>query len=384
MDAAMDTATRGRKSGMNERERLIRTLTCSGPDRPSYGDYFYYDSTRERWESEGLPEGLDRGGLFDYFGMDHIDIWGKDKLPVEAGPLPGFEPKIFEETAEYTIQRLESGVVVKVLKDVSPAMPQFLSYPVSDRKNWLDIKRRLNPDTHGRLPDNLAEVGHVSSTRTTPLGAWLGGTYGYIRNWMGVEKASYIFYDDPDLVKEMIEHLTYFFSTLARRIFASNVQLDWVMFWEDMAYNHGPLLSPEKYRKYCLPFYRTMTEIFHQNGVKVIGMDSDGNITELIPLWLDIGINTMHPMEVASGMDVREIRRRYGTKINFIGGIDKRALAHSRAAIDAEVIPKVRELLDTGGGFIAECDHGIPPDVSFDNYCYFRKLVRKLSERSKI
>lgn len=63
---------------MNERERLIKALTCTEPDRPSYGDYFSYDSTRKRWECEGLPKkDFDSGDLFDYFGMDHIDIWGR-------------------------------------------------------------------------------------------------------------------------------------------------------------------------------------------------------------------------------------------------------------------------------------------------------------------
>ncbi len=277
------------------------------------------------------------------------------------------------------MRKTESGQTVKELKNVPPpAMPQHLSYPVIDLRSWQDLKSRLDPNTPGRLPDNLTEIGRASSARTTPLGAWFGGTYGYIRNWMGVENASYAFYDTPGLIEEMVEHLIYFYSTLARRIFAAGVQLDWVMFWEDMAYKTGPLLSPEKYRKYCLPFYHVMIEILQQNGVKVVGMDSDGHIQELIPLWLDVGINVMHPMEVASGMDVREIRCKYGAKVSFLGGIDKRALAAGPKAIDLEIIPKINNLLDAGGGFIAECDHGIPPDVSFDNYCYFRDLVRKL------
>ena len=114
--------------------------------------------------------------------------------------------------------------------------------------------------------------------------------------------------------------------------------------------------------------------------MKVIGLDSDGDIRLLIPTWLDLGINVMHPMEAASGMDVRDARKRYGNQVSFLGGIDKRALALDRAAIDAEVIPKVRSMLETGGGFVVEVDHGIPPDISFDNYCYFRDLVRKLCE----
>ena len=71
---------------MNERERFIRTLTCARPDRPSYGDYLAFDSTRERWEKEGLPGGLSRRQLFDYFGFDHIDIWGN--LPIHS-VMPG-------------------------------------------------------------------------------------------------------------------------------------------------------------------------------------------------------------------------------------------------------------------------------------------------------
>jgi uroporphyrinogen decarboxylase len=178
----------------------------------------------------------------------------------------------------------------------------------------------------------------------------------------------------------MIAHLTNFYSAIARRVFATGIQLDWVMFWEDIGYKAGPLLSPRQYSDYCLPFYGTLVDLCREHGVKVFGVDSDGDIRQLIPLWLDAGVTVMHPAEVAAGMDVREIRRRYGTRVSFIGGIDKRALARDRAAIDDEVIPKVRELLDSGGGFVVEVDHGIPPDVPFGNYCYFRDLVRSLCE----
>lgn len=366
---------------MNERERLIRTLTCSAPDRPSYGDYFAYDSTRLRWEQEGLPTGLDTSGLFDYFGMDHIDIWGRDGLFLSPKPLPPYQEELLNETTDYTVYRTAGGSTIRTLKNVPPpAMPQFVGHPVSDRKSWQDFARRLDPDTPERLPANLSEIGRLSATRTTPFGAWLGGTYGYLRDWLGVEGASYAFYDDPALIEEMISHLTHFYATLARRIFTAGVQLDWVMFWEDMAYKAGPLISPKLYYQYCLPFYHTLIDIVHQNGTRVIGLDSDGDVHALIPIWLDLGISVMHPMEVASGMDVRKTRQRYGTKVSFLGGIDKRPLALDRAAIDAEVIPKVHKLLESGGGFVVEVDHGIPPDISFANYCYFRDLVRSLCE----
>ncbi|MFH2068851.1 MAG: uroporphyrinogen decarboxylase family protein [Candidatus Omnitrophota bacterium] len=367
---------------MTERERFVRTLTCSCPDRPSYGDYLYYEETQKRWEKEGLPKDLSREELFNYFGMDHIDIWGGQQLSINNGVIPYFESFVVEETDVYTITKGGNGVTAKVLKNAPPpAMPQFISYPVTDRKTWAEYKKRLDPETPGRLPANLPEIGKSSLTRSTPLCAWFGGTYGYIRDWMGVENASYIFYDDPGLVAEMMEYLTYFYATLAKKIFEAGIQLDAVVFWEDMAYKTGSLLSPEKYRKYCLSFYKVLVELARKNGVKVVMLDSDGNIDELMPIWLDAGINVMHPMEVAAGMDVRTARRKYGRNVAFFGGIDKRALARDPAAIDAEVIPKIRELLDTGGGFVAECDHAVPPDISLDNYLYFRNLIRKLCEK---
>jgi hypothetical protein len=367
---------------MNERERLIRTLTCAGPDRPSYGDYFAYDSTRERWEREGLPSGLNNSTLFDHFGMDHTDIWSRDGILLWPRPKPPYEEAVLEDQPDYTLRRKSDGDVVRVLKNTPPpAMPQFVAHPVTDRASWRELQRRLDPASPEHLPHGLAALAAASPTRATPFGVWFGGTYGYIRNWMGVEAASYVFYDDPAWVEEMVAHLTLFFSGLAERIFSAGVQLDWVMFWEDMAYNGGPLLSPTLYERYCLPFYAKLIDLVRAHGVRVIGLDSDGNTSLLIPLWVDAGINVLHPMEAAAGMDVRITRRQYGTRVAFLGGIDKRALSCDRAAIDAEVIPKVNAMLDSGGGLLAEVDHGIPPDISYSNYCYFRDLVRSLCER---
>ena len=123
------------------------------------------------------------------------------------------------------------------------------------------------------------------------------------------------------------------------------------MFWEDMAYNAGPLLSPALYRRYCLPFYETLVGMARQQGVQVVMLDSDGDVHRLMPLWLDVGIHVMHPMEVAAGMDVRETRRQYGTRVAFLGhrqaGAGPGTAGHRRGGI-----PKVRAMLETGGGLV--------------------------------
>lgn len=115
-------------------------------------------------------------------------------------------------------------------------------------------------------------------------------------------------------------------------------------------------------------------------GVPVVMLDSDGNVSSLIPLWRDLGITVMHPLEVASGMDVVALRREYGRRIGFFGGIDRRALAGTRAQIRTEVVPKLECGFATGG-FIPARDHAIPPNVSFDNHRYYRDLVREVGRR---
>jgi len=358
---------------MNRRERFLSTMTFGTPDRPAAADYPSYDSTRRRWEQEGLPRDAD---LNDYFGMD-FDPFRWNVGGVNVSIVPGFEHRVLEETADYRVEQRGGGEIVRVLRNVPPpAMPQWIRYPLTCRTEWPAFRQRLSPDTPGRLPANLAAIAAESAARDHPLGMWVGSTYGYMRDWWGLEALSLLFFDEPALIEEMIEVVTHLSVTALRRVTAAGVKLDWVMFWEDMACRSGPLMSPQMFRRFCAPFYRRVMEAVNAAGVKVVMVDSDGDVRPLVPLWLDLGVHVMHPMEVASGMDIREERRKYGKQVAFFGGIDKRALAGSRAVIDAEVIPKLRAGF-ADGGFIPACDHAVPPDVSLDNYRYFRDLVNR-------
>ncbi|MHB9025291.1 MAG: uroporphyrinogen decarboxylase family protein [Armatimonadota bacterium] len=361
---------------MTKRERFLQTMTFGTPDRPSQGEYFYYPATRERWEREGLPAGVD---LNDFFEIDFDPFrW---TVPASYEVLPPFDEAVLEETEEYIISRIASGDVHKVLKNTPPpAMPQFISHPLRSREDWPGFQRRLDPNAPGRFPADFARWAAERAERDYPLGVWLGGSYGYLRNWWGVEGISLLLYDDPSLVEEMIEQLIHLSSGILDHILATGLQLDWVMFWEDLGFKTAPLISPDQFERFCMPFYRAMMDKVRQAGIPVVMLDSDGNIWDMIPLWLDAGITVMHPMEVASGMDVIEARRRYGKQVGFFGGIDKRALAGSFEDIRAEVLPKMNACLEDGG-FIAACDHAVPPDVSFDNFRYYRDLIRETGEK---
>jgi hypothetical protein len=107
-------------------------------------------------------------------------------------------------------------------------------------------------------------------------------------------------------------------------------------------------------------------------------MDSDGYIGELIPLWIEAGINVCTPMEVAAGNDLVEYRRRFGKRMAYSGGIDKRAIAKGGDVMRAEVMRTVPPLLD-GGGYIPGCDHGVPPDIAWPDFVEYARLIAELT-----
>jgi uroporphyrinogen decarboxylase len=102
----------------------------------------------------------------------------------------------------------------------------------------------------------------------------------------------------------------------------------------------------------------------------------------LLDDFIDAGINHFEPCEIAADMEPQWIRERYGTRCAIQGGIDKRALAQGREAIDNEVMRKVPSLLKQGG-YCPGVDHAVPSDVSFDAFCYFVELVRRLGHEAK-
>lgn len=220
-------------------------------------------------------------------------------------------------------------------------MPQFLEFPVKNRKDFEAIKRRYDAKSFERYPAQWNELVSSWKHRDYPLSLGIGdknfGFFGSLREWMGLEKLLITFYDDPMLIHEMmdfvLESLT---DTIHRAV--EDVDIDRVDLWEDMGYKTGPLISPAMFREFMLPRYKRLTTFLRTHWIDVIFVDSDGNVNELVPLWLEGGVNGLLPLEVQAGMDPRVLMRKYGKNILLIGGIDKKALAKGKNAIEEKVM----------------------------------------------
>jgi len=214
--------------------------------------------------------------------------------------------------------------------------------------------------------------------RDYPLGIRAGSFYGFLRDWIGVENLSMMFYDNPKLIEEMEEYLEWFYiETIKKAI--TEVKFDFAFIWEDMCFNKGSLISPQLFRKFLLPHYKKITDFLRKHGIDIIEVDSDGNLNELIPLWLEGGVNAVFPLEVAAGNDAVTLRKKYGKDLILFGNIDKRALSKGKKEIKEEIMRKVPYLISTGGYF-PHVDHDILPDVSWDNVQYYLEVLRSLTQ----
>ena len=157
------------------------------------------------------------------------------------------------------------------------------------------------------------------------------------------------------------------------------VEYDELFLAEDICYNHGLLISPEMVREFLFPYYQPLIKnIRSRQKTKhlFIQIDTDGLVKEAIKLYTEMGMDVMSPFEVAAGNDVVEMAKKYPDLV-MIGGIDKRVLAQGKEAIEY-YLQKVIPFMVSRGGFIPTCDHGVPDNVSFENYMYYRKRMLEL------
>jgi uroporphyrinogen decarboxylase len=196
---------------------------------------------------------------------------------------------------------------------------------------------------------------------------------------VGTENISYLFYDDPALVEEMIEFNTDFLIQLVAHALP-DVEFDYFNFFEDCAGKGGPLYGPELFNRFFRKPYQRIIDTLRKGGVKFIWLDCDGDPTPLIPLWMEVGINCIWPLEQASGMDPLKLRKKFGRELILAGGIDKMEIAKGKQAIEKELQAKIPPLLEQGG-YIPFLDHSIPPDISYQDFVYYMELKLKLMGR---
>ncbi len=363
----------------------------------------FWPQTPSVWADQGAPEFFrdpsQRGQIKKFFQFEPIRWLSEINSGLLSGTLakgiggtivfdygtpvaPAFEYEVIDEDENSLTFINASGQTEKVLKTDPFNMPMYIDWPVKDRASWKEFKKRLDPNTPERFPIEWEAYVKKIMNLTEPLVLEVGSFYGFMREWVGSEKVSYLFYDDPSLVEEIMDTMLELETEIIKRV-SKDIKFEMASYWEDMAYKSGPLISPEMFRRFLMPRYKKLNELLNLIGVDVIFVDSDGNLDLLIPLWLECGCNFVWPLEVAAGNDGVALRKKYGKDLIIGGNIDKRALNQGKEATKKEVMSKVSFLLETGGYF-PSVDHLVPPDIPFNVYCYYINLLREIAGQEKI
>jgi hypothetical protein len=195
------------------------------------------------------------------------------------------------------------------------------------------------------------------------------------RTLFGIEGHLFSFYDHPELYHRMNRDLLEFNLRMLDGFCEQLCVPQFMTIAEDMSYNQGPMLSKELFDEFLAPYYKPLCAELKRRGIRVL-VDSDGDVEPLIPWLKEVGVEGILPLERMAGVDVANIRKDHPEWL-MIGAYDKMVMKNGEAAMQAEfdrLSPTMR-----GGGFIPSVDHQTPPDVSFENYGIYLKLLEQVT-----
>ncbi len=361
-------------------DRLNKTLRHQEADRVPVSDFFW-SSFLKRWREElGLPPHTD---VYRYYDLD----WQVTTPNMDPHIKP-FE--VLEETPEEVVVR--TGFEAVIQKKFDLPMPAFLRFetdtiekmeafqfdsPWDERRffcggdnqiagvgdtfsrnspPWLDTVRSLHPDfpVYGSVCEGHESLWRIVGSENVML-------------WIGMY---------PDAVARFVERLNEFALELAKaQIKAGGGLLDGMVIWGDVAYKKGMLFSPTYWRRCFKPGVKAVVDLCHSHGLPVI-YHGCGNVARIFEDFVEIGVDAYNPLEAKAGLDVVDLRRRYGHRIGFCGNMDVTVWARGdRDELTRTVLTKLNAA--KGGGFIFQSDHSVPSNVSGESYDYVVKLVRE-------
>ena len=325
------------------------------------------------WPTQGLP--LDHD-VRDFFGMD------ASQQVVDVNLLfdPMFEVQVLQGDDQVFDYIDLDGVQRRFLKEEG-TIPFAMKWPIVDRKSWEKLKEeRLHlKNIATRFPPDWEEKVREYNQRDYPLavGGYPHGFFGTLSHLIGYENLFLWYCDEPKLVHDILNTLTEVWIAVYSEVLA-RTSIDHWHIWEDVSYGRGPMISLAMVREYMLPYIKRVGDFLRARGVRHILLDTDGDCNSLIPSFMQAGVTGIYPFEVNCGMDIVNVRQQY-PRLQIMGGIPKSEIAKGRTRID-EILKSVEGVLKTGG-YVPFADHLVPPDVSFEDFSYYRGRLNEIIDR---
>ncbi|RHU26161.1 hypothetical protein DXD68_12420 [Parabacteroides sp. TM07-1AC] len=337
---------------MTPRERFLTALNGGVPDRIPITEHLFSQKL--------LKEVLGYNTIL-YEGKAQAELAAKLGIDAIWTPINGFCG--IEETPHEKdeIYKDEWGVTYR--KNGWPIIAQ-IDTPVKSREDWekynfppVDTPYRLRifKDTKGANSGDLAIV--LGALGPFTMLSW------YI---MDFETLSITMYTDPEMIHEMNEAVLKWTLDVIRLAIADG-GVDCVQISDDWGGTNSLLISPDDFRTFFVPYFRRLVEGIKETGVPVI-MHNDGRIWDVLDDLVDCGIDGLHPVERAAGMDLKKVKEKYKGKLTPVGNINNKITMASADPEDVrkEVLECIKEA-GADGGYIIATDHSIHDLIPYEN-----------------
>jgi len=341
---------------LNSRDRVLATLEHEEPDRVPLTDHIY------------MPRSLE--GVLGTLGV-RVDT---PREYIKVHRILGLD-LIAAFPASYPMTRVEKETYVdewgtrwRVVDDMSWYLEGTLR-TAEDLENFMPP----DPDYAGRYKPAEEIVRLVGGDLA--IGAVVGGPF--TQSWIPIGFQTFVkmLYTNDRGIHRFIEKLTDFSIAVGKEFIDRGVDAIWIP--DDMGYIHGPMLSPELFRKFIIPYLKKMVTAFKSRGVKVL-LHNDGQLMPIMDDLVDSGIDAIHPLERAANMSLETMKKKYGDKLTLIGNVDsKTALQHGSFDEIRNQVLDCLKVAASGGGYILASDHSIHEGIPSANAKFMFEVAKK-------
>lgn len=362
-------------------DRLTKALLHKEGDRVPVGEFFWTGFTqkcKEKWGND----------------FDPYRHWDLDLIVINPNMDPHIKNiEVLEKSDDHII--VKTGFEATIERKKSCPMPYYADF---DTKS-VDLLEEFvfdNPLDNRRYLDAIDDqINSVTDILTFGLPSFVDRVNSYVDDFcvfggvnephemiwriMGTDNVLLNLAAEPDRMAKCIERIGNFCVGIVKgQIAAAKDKLSGIYIWGDVAYDNGMFFSPDFWRKVYKPQLKRICDAVHEAGLKTI-YHGCGNASVLFDDMIEAGVDCYNPLEVKAGLDVLELKRKYGKRWSFNGNIDIRVLAtNNRDEIRQEVLTKLNAA--KGGGYIVQTDHSVASNVEPESYDYLIQLVREYSQ----
>ena len=334
---------------LTPKERIMRALQRQEPDRVPTFEWIVDRKVRDAI----LPGCEDHNDFAVRIGHDAVVVDPNfKKEPVGPGRWRSEWGYVTQQTPE------EHGIEVE-----------------SPIATLADFERYTPPDPHAPGRYDSIEKALVRYGEKYAVVVHLNDVFSLPRYLLGMEHLLMSIAADPELVRALVDLSVTINLEMAKELVARGVKI--VYTGDDYSSSKGPLMSPRHFRKLFYPGLCRVIGGFKELGLVVI-KHTDGNLWPILDMIVDSGIDCLDPIDPKGGMNLAEVKAKYGHRIAVKGNVDCADLL-TFGTVEDTVNATKAALRDgmPGGGFILSSSNSIHSGVKPENYA---AMMRTLQE----